>query len=936
MTVNQEWPSGTVTFLFTDIEDSTPLWDRHRAAMRPALAEHDALLQTAVESNGGVVVKSTGDGMMAAFASPSAALSAALDAQRALLDAQWPTIATDKIRVRMGLHTGEAELRAGDYFGTAVNRTARIMSIGHGGQVLLSGATAVLVNSLDEQVTLKDMGDVRLRGLNHPEHVYQLAAEDLPANFPPLRTEAAVAGNLPQQVTSFVGRDHEKAEVIRLLSETRLLTLSGPGGTGKTRLSLEVAGDLQDNYPHGAWLVELAPLADPAAVSTAVAGLWGLSENAFMPLAQVLGNYLRGKELLLILDNCEHLVAASAQLAAELLAAAPRLTILASSREGLGIPGETTYHLPTLHVPDRDVTDGQELQTFESVQLFIDRAKAARPGFALTSQNAAAVGRIVRRLDGIPLAIELAAARTKLLPPNQLAGRLDDRFRLLTGGSRTALPRQQTLRALIDWSYDYLDPAEQALFRQLGVFSGGWSLEAAEAVVKLETGFLNVMDLLANLVNKSLVSMEDEEGQARFHFLETIRQYARERLFEVGEGPAARKRHLDYFADMVLDGVPIGSDETHLSLYSAIGSPVMMAWVKRTRSEIDNVRTAMEWALQTDPERALAMATRLPLFFVFDGPAVEAQQWLSEALQAVEDMEPAAGDAARVRKILLLQGLLWKGNLQIGEGRQIEAAETLRATAARARRRHFSKLLAMALSLQSLALTFLNDPEAYDIAAEALAMMEKMGEKTLQGMPLGNMIMAKMQQGDLEAAQKLKERAKALMADGSSPFINGLQIITLARLASQSSELDEAEELLVSAREQFDRLGSRNFRVMAESELGHLLRRKGDDDAAAAIFRRTIREWQDLGHQAAVANQLESLGFIAAHDCRMQQAGTLLGAAEALREQINVDMLSDEHMEYDTEVAALRESLDPDALAEAWASGRQLELDAAVAYALAS
>ncbi|MFN2181403.1 MAG: adenylate/guanylate cyclase domain-containing protein, partial [Candidatus Promineifilaceae bacterium] len=461
-------PTGTVTFFFSDIEDSSHLWEAHPVGMREALARHDEILRTAVNANGGAVIKNTGDGLHAVFPTAHGAVAAAVASQKRLAYEPWSSIAQDILKVRMGIHTGEAQERDGDYFGTAVNRAARIMAIGHGGQVLLSSVTAALCDDHSlENVALNDLGEVRLRGLARPEHVYQLEISGLPAAFPPLHTEGVLSGNLPQQLTSFIGREKEQEEVSHLLSTARLLTLTGPGGTGKTRLSLEVAGDLQDHYANGVWLVELAPLSDPAAVPTAVAGLWDLRENPMMSLERVLADYLRGKETLLILDNCEHLVAACAQLAAELLAAAPRLTILASSREGLGIAGETTVHLPTLRIPEVGVSDLESLQGFESVQLFVDRARAVRPGFSLTAENAAAVGRIVRRLDGIPLALELAAARLKLLPPEQLAERLDDRFRLLTGGSRTALPRQQTLRALIDWSYDLLDDEERWFMRQM-------------------------------------------------------------------------------------------------------------------------------------------------------------------------------------------------------------------------------------------------------------------------------------------------------------------------------------------------------------------------------------------------------------------------------------------------------------------------------------
>ncbi|MEZ4519403.1 MAG: adenylate/guanylate cyclase domain-containing protein [Chloroflexota bacterium] len=484
MTSPSEWPEGTVTFLFTDIEGSTQLWEQYPQHMREALAHHDALLQQVIHENNGRLVKTTGDGALAVFTTAHDALAAGLAIQHAFQDK--PVVADrPALHVRIGIHTGEAQLRGGDYFGSAVNRAARIMALANGDQVLLSGVTTVLVTDvLPPGVTLCDLGEHQLRGLSRPEQVFQLNASGLRQEFPPLRAAPHLVGNLTQPLTSFVGRERELESVEKLLGESRLVTLTGPGGTGKTRLSLEIGRIVQDQYKHGVWFVELAPIGDPDLVPAAVGELWGLHDGLMGPVEQQVMNYVRSKELLLILDNCEHLVSACAQLATDLLPVAPELTILASSREGLGVAGETTYHLPTLSVPERSVTDVDALGRYEAVRLFVQRAQAARSGFQLTDHNATAVGQIVRRLDGIPLAIELAAARVKLMPPEQLASRLDDRFRLLTGGSRTALPRQQTLRALIDWSYDLLDEQEKWFLRQLGVFVGGWTLEAAEAIAQ--------------------------------------------------------------------------------------------------------------------------------------------------------------------------------------------------------------------------------------------------------------------------------------------------------------------------------------------------------------------------------------------------------------------------------------------------------------------
>ncbi|TMH54013.1 MAG: adenylate/guanylate cyclase domain-containing protein [Betaproteobacteria bacterium] len=522
---------AVTTFLFTDIEGSSRLWEQDPERMRPALARHDALVRTAVEHNRGTVVKMSGDGVHAAFSDPLDAVCASLELQRALADSESTNGIA--IHVRCGLHAGVTERRDNDFFGTAVNRAARIMSTAHGGQVLLSQAVAVLVDErLPPGVTLRDLGSLRLRDLASPEHVYQLVHPQLRQDFPALRSLEATPNNLPLQVTSFVGRERELAEVKKLLANSRLLTLLGVGGIGKTRLSLQVAADLMDDYPDGVWFVELAPLTDALLVPQAVASVLGVKEEAGRPVVEALIKYVKSRRQLLILDNCEHLLDACAELVKQLLQAGPSLRILASSREHLRVAGESTYPVPALAAPDPyEKFIHTTLTQYEAARLFIDRALAAQPAFEISQQNAIAVAEVCHRLDGIPLAIELAAARVRALPVGTIASRLSDRLRLLAGGDRTALPRQQTLRALIDWSFDLLGEQERTLFRRLAVFAGGFTLEAAEAVSAVgDLANSDVLDVLTHLVEKSLVVMEGESG--RYRLLETVRQYAQERLSE--------------------------------------------------------------------------------------------------------------------------------------------------------------------------------------------------------------------------------------------------------------------------------------------------------------------------------------------------------------------------------------------------------------------
>ena len=453
--------------------------------MAEALQIHNAALRQAIEANGGAVFKTVGDGFQAAFATAPQALKAAIDGQKALQIAPWNELGP--LVVRMGLHTGEAALDpAGDEYAVshAKNRIGRIHSVARGGQILLSQETAdLVVRTLLEGVSLKDLGEHTLKGMLYPEHLYQVNAPGLQADFPPLASESRPSHNLPLELTAFIGREKEIAQVQLLLHQHRLVTLTGSGGVGKTRLSIQVAGEMLTEFPQGIWYVELAPISDPDLVSHSVAAVLGLREEPNRPIIETLCHFLSNRELLLVLDNCEHLLAACAQLADALLRNAPKLRILISSREALGIAGEHPFRVPSLSLPDpKQMPPLEALQRYEAVQLFTERAGAVLPSFQVTAHNARAVAQICQRLDGIPLALELAAARLNMLTAEQLDSRLDHAFRLLTGGSRTALPRQQTLRAAIDWSYKLLSTSEQVLLRRLAVFAGGSTLEAAEAV----------------------------------------------------------------------------------------------------------------------------------------------------------------------------------------------------------------------------------------------------------------------------------------------------------------------------------------------------------------------------------------------------------------------------------------------------------------------
>ncbi len=608
-------PAGTVTFLLTDVEGSTRLWATAPQRAAAMLDRQRQLIGAAVAAHGGQRPEEQGEGdsVAAVFGSATAALAAALDAQRAIVAEPWPDDVT--LRVRMGLHTGEAHLRdERNYTGVALHRCARIRDIGHGGQTLLSSATAsVVADSPPEGSGLLDMGFHRLRDLASPERVYALVHSDLPGEFPPLRSLDVLPNNLPEQLTSFVGRDEELNDVQKLVADERLVTLTGAGGCGKTRLAVQAAADMADRWPDGAWWIDLAPVSDPALVAHLCASTIGvLVEPTGGPL-RALQSQLRDRRLLMCLDNCEHLVDACAELVDELLRACSEVTVLATSREPLRLPGEAVWRVPSMVASD-------------AARLFADRARRVRPGFTLEADEDA-VHTICERLDGIPLAVELAAAWVRALTPAQIAAGLDDRLRLLADAPRGVAARQQTLRASIDWSHDLLTDAERAGFRRLAVFAGGFTLDAATAVCAAEPiADDDILTVLVHLVDKSLVIAGERGGESRYRPLETIRQYATDRLEAAGESAPTRDRHLDHYLVLAESAEP------------ELEQADQDAWLDRLEAEHDNLRAALEWGLSAhDPERGRRLAAALPRLWFVHGHSHEGTELLQRAIARAPD-----------------------------------------------------------------------------------------------------------------------------------------------------------------------------------------------------------------------------------------------------------------------------------------------------------
>ncbi len=733
-------PDNTVCFLFSDIEGSTRLWEQHTERMRDALAQHDAITLAAVMAHKGVLVKRTGDGIHAAFTDVRQALLATLQMQHKL--AAREAAGDLPLALRFGLHLGASQARDNDYYGPEVNRAARIMSAAHGGQVLLSqGVVDGLGQRLPAGVTLLELGAVRLRDLSQPQRLWQVLAPPLRTDFPALRSLATTPNNLAQQLNRFIGREQVLLELRTLLSRHRLVTLCGTGGIGKSRLSVQLAATLMDDFPDGVWFVELAPVLDAAQVPQAVARVLGLKELPGQPLVDTLADFVQARQLLLILDNCEHLLPACAALAKRLMQAGAQLKLLATSREVLRVAGEALYAVPTLSAPNpvgaATRPTPELLMQHAGVRLFVDRASAVSPLFHVNADNAVAVAEICHRLDGIPLAIELAAARARALPIETLAKRLIDSFRLVTTQDETVAPRQRTLHRLIDWSHDLLNPAEQQLFRRLAVFAGGWTLDAAEAVCAgpaLGSGFDvdDVADLLANLVDKSLVALDAECG--RYRLLETVRLYALEKLLASGDSDV-RGLHLAFYLALAEAARPqlAGADQGE--------------WLLRLDLERDNLMAAHLHGLRLEAGGAtgLRLSAALRPYWLRRG-------LLSQGLKMTVDAlaHPNAPVAARG------SGLFDAGQLCSFMGRHAQAQGYLEESLALMRAQGDEARVAAVLQPLGMAAIGQGDTtRARDCFAEAVRLTRGLGDPRRLAAALNAMAQLLRMTGDLDAAEPL-------------------------------------------------------------------------------------------------------------------------------------------------------------------------------------
>jgi len=834
-------PTGTATLLLADAEGSTRLWETQPDEMTAAFARLDHALGDLVSAHGGVrpVEQGEGDSFVAAFARASDAVACAFELQRAPLA---------PIRLRIGIHTGEVQLRdEGNYIGATINRAARIRDLAHGGQTVLSGTTEDLVaDVLPADAWLVDLGRYELRGVPRPERVVQLCHPDLVNEFPPLRTPKSVgAHNLPVQLTSFVGRGAQMTALEKLLVDNRLVTLTGAGGAGKTRLGVEIAARIGAEFGDGVWYVDLAPITHPGVVPVAVARALGLPDQPGRSTMDTLLRFVRDRQMLVVLDNCEHLLDASAELVVALLGAAPGLTLLATSREPIGVAGEVSWRVPSLSLAD------------EAVELFVDRARRARPDFAVDNDNAAAVGEICRRLDGMPLAIELAAARVRALSLAEILDGLHDRFRLLTGGARTAVRRQQTLHASVDWSHALLTEPERVLFRRLAVFLGGFDLDAAQAVAgRRDVERYQVLDLLTLLVDKSLVVAENTGGRTRYRLLETVRQYALEKLAESGEADAIRSRHRDHYTAMAaLLDAPAGSDYERR--------------LEQTETEIDNLRAAFGWSREhSDVELALGLASSLQPLWQARGRIREGLAGFDTALADLDAQHAEVAAAVRAR------ALADRAMLAIWVGATDSMAQAQQALAI-AREVDDPALLARALTACGLTSALVGVDLARPYFAEAIGLARELDDRWRLIHILAWQAIAAMGAGDPIATRAAAEEGRDLAEAIGDRYHSrrcrlclGMAQVFQGDLAGAAAQF---AELVAEAQTAHDGI----LEVTSLAYQGDALAYKGDTAAARAAADAAIEAGAELGGAfAAVGYAASVFAALAAGDAAKAQDAT--------------------------------------------------------------
>ncbi|MEA2537154.1 MAG: hypothetical protein QOF11_1388 [Chloroflexota bacterium] len=915
-TLDHSQPTGTVTLAFTDIEGSTSLLQALGDRYPEVLADHHRLVREAFARHGAVERGSAGDGLYFVFSAAWAAVQAAVEAQLAIASHDWPDGVA--VRDRMGLHTGEPRNASEGYVGLDVHRAARICAAGHGGQILISQTTRDLIaDELRPPMGVIDLGSHHLRSLDTPQRLFQVSGPGLASDFPPPRTTDAPRNNLKLEVTSFIGREREIEQAARMLEDSSILTLTGSGGVGKSRVGLRLARLLLDRFEDGTWIVECGTLTDPAFVLPSVVSAIGLTESAGRSLLAAIVDHLKGKRLLLVLDDCDPVLTETAELAAALARTCSTVRVVVTSREALGVPGEAILPIASLLTPEVGPTvTARDLGEIDACQLFVERARAVQPTFALTDQNARAVAQLCHRLDGIPLAIELAAARVRALPVEQIASRLDDRFRLLTGGSRAAVARHQTLRATIDWSYDLLTEPERAVLRRLSVFAGGAALDAAESVCAGDpVDPFEILDILGRLVEKSLVFTDPTSAEARFRLLETVREYARGRLVEADEGDSTLRRHRDWYLNLADAASP-----------AFFQGPEPVEWLRRIDDEHDDLRAALEWCLDQPGEgrTGLRIAAGLWRYWEIRGHLTEGRGWL-------ERMVDAAGEEAPALRANALTGA---GNLAFMQG-DFQAASTFHESSLALHRRMGDRQSVAYASnnLANAALQLGDHARARALYEEAIALTSELGDR--RGAAFGSINLADVatRQGDLDAARALHEETLATTRELGDRWMEAFALDSFARAKAWAGDREAARSLHTQALTILEEMGDRRGIARVLTHLAELSLGDGDTTKARELFRQGLAIRQDLGDMPGLAGAMENLaGAVGAEDA--EAAARLHGAAASLREAIRAMIPPQAAATNDRNLADLEAQLGSDRFEAARREGRLMTPNEALATLL--
>jgi predicted ATPase/class 3 adenylate cyclase len=906
-----EASAGVMVFLLTDIEGSTSRWEDYPDAMRRALLRHDRILRDAAQARRGHVFRTAGDSFHVAFSAPEAAVAVALQAQRELTREDFSAVGG--LKVRMAIHAGSVARHGDDYHGPGINRSARLLHVAYGGQVLVSGTVADLVaGKLPSGTELFDLGRHRFRDLPESEQVYQLVASGLAGAFPPLRSLGAKFHHLPKPPTPLINRETDVAEAKKRLARYRLLTLIGSGGAGKTRVAIQVGSELLDDYPDGVWFIELAPIEDPQLVAEQISASLGLTAQGARSALETVVNFLHSKHALLILDNCEHLVAAVARVVDMVIARCPSVSILATSRENLAVAGESTYRVPSLALPPlAETMSAAKAMRYPAVQLFVDRATAAGD-FELTDANVEAVASICNQIDGIPLAIELAAPRLRIMHPQGLAERLRDRFGLLESGTRSALPRHRTLRTLFDWSYNLLDPREQTLLRRLSVFAGGWTANGAAAVV---AGDLvvegEVFDLISSLVDKSLVVADLSREEPRYKLLDTTRQYAFERLREAGER-GCRAQLAVYIADCY---------GTSAKSWPTVATA---EWLARYEPELDNLRASLEWAFGPEGDVLLGTEIVASSLRIWDELSLlmERERWFTIAAAQLTDATPP-DVAAR----------LWLGRTSVSShgdrsafGMAIKAVEAFQKIGDElGRGEALTKAGASLLTPDSR-------EEATVYLDRAFTILEPYGPTKQLASCLRSMAVAAYFAADYAAARPLVKRSAAVArAVGDTRGLVNAQI-ALGELEFAAGEVQSA---ITTVRDMIN--GGDHNRRQLSLGLGnltaYLLAAERVTEAKLTAFSG-LHKARALGWPAATARMIEHLALITGLQSDAERAARLLGYSEAFYVGGTASREITEQRGFDRLLTLLSSTLEPDELAKLRVEGSRLSENEAIEMAM--